>query len=230
MAGRERRYRGKHPRQKLPLFFHRHTQDESFHHIASACVWCTAVYGWLCLRPRVDYNSLHTRTSYARHVPLTRTRPRPLFFQALGSKVDAALDKGAADAKTIVQLNGRIKKLEGELKLARSEIKNLEGLGEMDRAEIEGLQEDLAVQSAGWEAECEEKEEAKAEAEQRTKERDEANDQLEFLEGELEGVRAEEVALRAEVKSQNEELQDLTNARDDLDDEVGLCRLNQVDP
>ena len=35
-----------------------------------------------------------------------------------------------------------------------------------------------------------------------------------------EGVKQEEVALRAEVKAQNEELQDLTNARDDLDDEV----------
>ena len=36
----------------------------------------------------------------------------------------------------------------------------------------------------------------------------------------LEGVKQEETALRAEVKAQNEELQDLTNARDDLDDEV----------
>ena len=52
------------------------------------------------------------------------------------SKGEAALDKGAADAKTMVQLNAKIRMLEGELKLVRSEVKNLEGLGEMDRAEI----------------------------------------------------------------------------------------------
>ena len=140
--------------------------------------------------------------------------------QTLESKTAEALDKGAADAETIVRLNANIRKLEADLKLTRAEVKNLEGLGEMDRAEIEGLMEDLAVQSAGWEAEAKEKEEVRAEAEQRAKERDEANDQLEFLEAELEGVKAEEQALRAEVKAQNEELQDLTNARDDLDDEV----------
>ena len=53
------------------------------------------------------------------------------------SKAEAALDKGTADAKTMVELNAKIRTLEGELKLVRSEVKNLEGLGEMDRAEIE---------------------------------------------------------------------------------------------
>ena len=67
--------------------------------------------------------------------------------------------------------------------------------------------------NAGYDAEREEK--AAVEAA-----RDEASKQLEFLEAELEGVRAEESALRADVKVKTEELSDLTSARDELDDEV----------
>ena len=44
--------------------------------------------------------------------------------------------------------------------------------------------------------------------------RDEASKQLEFLEAELESVRAER-ARRADVKVKTEELSDLTSARDD---------------
>ena len=58
---------------------------------------------------------------------------------------------------------------------------------------MDGLREDLAVCNAGYDAEREEK--AAVEAA-----RDEASKQLEFLEAELEGVRAEESALRADVK------------------------------
>ena len=78
---------------------------------------------------------------------------------------------------------------------------------------MDGLREDLAVCNAGYDAEREEK--AAVEAA-----RDEASKQLEFLEAELEGVRAEESALRADVKVKTEELSDLTSARDELDDEV----------
>ena len=122
-------------------------------------------------------------------------------------KASEIVDWGFTQANTIPPLKAQI------LKLARSEINELNGVVESNAAEIEGLKEDLAVNIAGYDAE-------KAEKEERIRERDEANEQLEFLEGELEGVRAEETRLRAEVKSQGEELRDVTKNRDDLDDEV----------
>ncbi len=128
-------------------------------------------------------------------------------------KASDIVDWGFTQANTIPPLKAQILKLDKELKLARSEISELNGVVESNAAEIEGLKEDLAVNIAGYDAE-------KAEKEERIRERDEANEQLEFLEGELEGVRAEETRLRAEVKSQGEELRDVTKNRDDLDDEV----------
>jgi len=123
------------------------------------------------------------------------------------------VDWGFTQANTIPPLKSQIYKLDKELKRAKAEISELNGVVESNSAEIEGLKEDLAVNIAGYDAE-------KAEKEERIKERDEANEQLEFLEGELEGVRAEETRLRSEVKSQGEELRDVTKNRDDLDDEV----------
>ena len=141
-------------------------------------------------------------------------------FEAVGAKVDTALEKGAADAEIISQLTGRVATLEMELKLTRSEVKNLEGVGEMAGAEAEGLVEDLAVQAAGWEAECKEKNEAHAALELRTEALDTAEAQLESLETELDGVQAEAAALRAEVAAGIKALGAMTNARDDLRDEA----------
>ena len=108
---------------------------------------------------------------------------------------------------------GRVRKYEAEVKRARADILELQGLREQDRAEMDGLREDLAVCNAGYDAEREEK--AAVEAA-----RDEASKQLEFLEAELEGVRAEESRPRPTAKVKTEELSDLTSARDELDDEV----------
>ena len=104
----------------------------------------------------------------------------------------------------MIPLKARVRKYEAEVKRARADILELQGLREQDRAEMDGRREDLAVCNAGYDAEREEK--AAVEAA-----RDEASKQLEFLEAELEGVRAEESALRADVKVKTEELSDLTS-------------------
>ena len=123
------------------------------------------------------------------------------------------VDWGFTQANTIPPLKSQIYKLDKELKRAKAEISELNGVVESNSAEIEGLKEDLAVNIAGYDAE-------KAEKEERIKERDEANEQLEFLEGELEGVRAEETRLRSEVKRHGEEVRDVTKNRGGLDHEV----------
>lgn len=137
---------------------------------AYACVRRTAIVRFVpCPRAQRETCIEHKIEPPLPPPPAPRVNLRFISHQALGSKVKAALETGAADATTIAQLRGKLRASEAALKLARCEVKNLEGLGEMDRAEIEGLREDLAVHAAGWDAECKEKEEVRAEAEQRTK-------------------------------------------------------------
>jgi hypothetical protein len=84
-------------------------------------------------------------------------------------------------------LKARVARLEDELRLARGDVAEMRGLRLDDEAELNGLREDLEERTRGFEIECEEKEE-------RIKERDELATQLEFLEAELDGVRAAEVS------------------------------------
>lgn len=83
-------------------------------------------------------------------------------------------------------MKSRVARLEDDLRQARGDVAEMRGLRLDDEAEIKGLREDLEERTRGFEIECEEKEE-------RIKERDELATQLEFLEAELDGVRAAEV-------------------------------------
>ena len=115
--------------------------------------------------------------------PLDARPPRPS-PKTLRNAAGHLFEQGNGQAQFMIPLKARVRKYEAEVKRARADILELQGLREQDRAEMDGLREDLAVCNAGYDAEREEK--AAVEAA-----RDEASKQLEFLEAELEGVRAE---------------------------------------
>jgi len=118
------------------------------------------------------------------HLPPSPPRPRPR--QYIRDKIEVAFARADANEATIAPLKSRVARLEDDLRQARGDVAEMRGLRLDDEAEIKGLREDLEERTRGFEIECEEKEE-------RIKERDELATQLEFLEAELDGVRAAEV-------------------------------------
>ena len=116
-------------------------------------------------------------------------------------------DKGFKQRSSIVPLVARLTRREGELRRARADILELQGLREQDAEEMQGVREDASVSKAGFDEERETREKAEAD-------RDEAHRQLEFLEGELEGVRASERALIEEGKTLRSDLTATAASRD----------------
>ena len=116
-------------------------------------------------------------------------------------------DKGFKQRSSLVPLVARLTRREGELRRARADILELQGLREQDAEEMQGVREDASVSKAGFDEERETREKAEAD-------RDEAHRQLEFLEGELEGVRASERALIEEGKTLRSDLTATTASRD----------------
>ena len=107
-------------------------------------------------------------------------------------------DKGFKQRSSIVPLVARLTRREGHPR-ARADILELQGLREQDAEEMQGVREDASVSKAGFDEERETREKAEAD-------RDEAHRQLEFLEGEQEGVRASERALIEEGKTLQSDL------------------------
>ena len=108
--------------------------------------------------------------------------------QSIRNAAGALFDRGFAQRSSIVPLIARLRERERELPQARAAVLQLRGLREQDAETMDGLREDAAVSKAGFDDEFA----ARTLAEQ---DRDEAHRQLEFLEGELEGVRTREVGL-----------------------------------
>ena len=126
-------------------------------------------------------------------------------------------DKGFKQRSSIVPLVARLTRREGELRRARADILELQGLREQDAEEMEGVREDASVSKAGFDEERETREKAESA-------RDEAHRQLEFLEGELEGVRASERALIEENKALQSALTETTASRDGFEAGPGARR------
>jgi len=121
-------------------------------------------------------------------------------------------EKGFAQRSSIAHLIARLRRRETELRQARADVLELQGLREQDAEELEGVREDASVSKAGFDEEREAREKAETD-------RDEGLRQLEFLEGELEGVRSSERALIEENASQARTIEEITTARDVLEEE-----------
>jgi chromosome segregation ATPase len=145
--------------------------------------------------------------SYRKPKPSTETHA-----QAIRHAAGVLFDRGFKQRSSIAPLVARLTRREGELRRARADILELQGLREQDAEEMEGVREDAAVSKAGFDEERETREKAEAD-------RDEAHRQLEFLEGELEGVRASERALIEENKTLQVDLTTTTSSRDEFEAE-----------
>jgi chromosome segregation ATPase len=145
--------------------------------------------------------------SYRKPKPSTETET-----QAIRHAAGVLFDRGFKQRSSIAPLVARLTRREGELRRARADILELQGLREQDAEEMEGVREDAAVSKAGFDEERETREKAEAD-------RDEAHRQLEFLEGELEGVRASERALIEENKTLQVDLTTTTSSRDEFEAE-----------
>ena len=169
MAGRQRRGLGASPRETprpARAAFQRLSRNQSIH------------------RSFRLFERRRPRAHLIVHLPPSPPRPRPR--QYIRDKIEVAFARADANEATIAPLKSRVARLEDDLRQARGDVAEMRGLRLDDEAEIKGLREDLEERTRGFEIECEEKEE-------RIKERDELATQLEFLEAELDGVRAAEV-------------------------------------